>query len=127
MIYDICTVVQSTVDYKSEVNTMLSDEHTYEKLKKDPTPGYKRKLVNISQRLKVKDKIDESQYNFCIQKLRLHQDFIALYEDPKIWQSDQNDCGLYWVNLDIKLPKYSLMSWHRQAAKPYITFLTPNN
>ena len=57
-----CTVVQSTADYESKVNTMLSDEHTYEKLKKDPTPVYKRKLVNILQRLKAEKKIDESQY-----------------------------------------------------------------
>ena len=57
-----CTVVQSSAEYESKVNTMLSDEHTYEKLKKDPTPGYKRKLVNILKRLKAEQKIDEAQY-----------------------------------------------------------------
>ncbi|XP_072025291.1 uncharacterized protein [Amphiura filiformis] len=41
---------------------MLSDEKTYEKLKKDPTLIYKRKLVSILQRLKNENKIDENQY-----------------------------------------------------------------
>jgi hypothetical protein len=57
-----CTVVQSTDDYEQKVKEMLNDEHTYEKLKKDPTPGYKRKLLDILKKLKTENKIDESQY-----------------------------------------------------------------
>ncbi len=57
-----CTVIQNTSEYESKVNAMLNDQHTYEKLKKDPTPVYKRKLVEILKRLKTEDKINESQY-----------------------------------------------------------------
>ena len=57
-----CTVVQSSVEYEKKVETMLSDKHTYEKLSKNPTPKYKRKLVEILKRLKAEEKIDESQY-----------------------------------------------------------------
>ncbi|XP_072020422.1 uncharacterized protein [Amphiura filiformis] len=41
---------------------MLSDTKTYEKLKKDPTPTYKRKLVGMLQKLKAEKKIEEGQY-----------------------------------------------------------------
>ena len=34
----------------------------YEKLSKNPTPKYKRKIVDILKRLKSEDKIDEGQY-----------------------------------------------------------------
>ncbi len=57
-----CTVVQNKSEYESKVNEMLSDRHTYEKLNKDPTAGYKRKLVDILKRLKTEGKIEESQY-----------------------------------------------------------------
>ena len=66
-----CTVVQSKADYEGKVNTMLGDEHTYEKLKRDPTPGYKRKLVNILQRLKAEKKIEmRANKDFYIQLRR---------------------------------------------------------
>ena len=42
--------------------TVLSDQNTYEKLSTDPSPKYKRKLVDILKRLKTEDKIHESQY-----------------------------------------------------------------
>ncbi|XP_072044968.1 uncharacterized protein [Amphiura filiformis] len=57
-----CTVVQSTLDYEKKVKTMLSDERTYEKLKKDPTQVYKRKLLGLLQKLKNAKKIEENQY-----------------------------------------------------------------
>ena len=57
-----CTVVQSTTDYERKVEEMLSDQQTYEKLTKNPTPIYKRKLVDILKRLKSEKKIDEAQY-----------------------------------------------------------------
>ncbi|XP_072048921.1 uncharacterized protein [Amphiura filiformis] len=57
-----CTVVQTKDNYEQKVNEMLSDQNTYEKLSKDPTPRYKRKLVDIMKRLKSEDKIDEGQY-----------------------------------------------------------------
>ena len=57
-----CTVVQGKEDYEKKVNEMLSDKSTYEKLSKDPTPKYKRKLLDILKRLKTENKIDEGQY-----------------------------------------------------------------
>ncbi|XP_072019716.1 uncharacterized protein [Amphiura filiformis] len=47
-----CTVVQTTTEYENKVHAMLSDERTYEKLKKDPTQIYKRKLLENLKRLK---------------------------------------------------------------------------
>ncbi|XP_072017194.1 uncharacterized protein [Amphiura filiformis] len=41
------TVVLDKVDYEEKVHEMLKDERTYEKLKADPTPKYKRKLTAI--------------------------------------------------------------------------------
>ncbi|XP_072020289.1 uncharacterized protein [Amphiura filiformis] len=49
-------------EYENKVHAMLSDEHTYEKRKKDPTQVYKRKLLEILKRLKEEKKIDEGQY-----------------------------------------------------------------
>ena len=40
---------------------MLSDEQTYVKLKKDPTAGYKRKLVSLLTGFKNDDKILDGQ------------------------------------------------------------------
>ena len=42
---------------------MLSDENTYETLKKDPTPSYKRKLVSILSRLKDEGKLSNGVYS----------------------------------------------------------------
>ncbi|XP_072022566.1 uncharacterized protein [Amphiura filiformis] len=61
------TVVTSKDSYEEKVNSLLSDERTYEKLKHTavtvhPTSTYKRKLVAILQRLKEESKIDDSQY-----------------------------------------------------------------
>ncbi|XP_071956011.1 uncharacterized protein [Antedon mediterranea] len=57
-----CIVVQNKKEYESKVKEMLNDHNTYEKLTKDPTPGYKRKLVEILKRLKTENKINESHY-----------------------------------------------------------------
>ncbi len=40
------TVVLNKQDYHEKITTLLSDTNTYEKLEKDPTGRYKRKLVN---------------------------------------------------------------------------------
>ena len=42
---------------------MLSDEKTYEQLKKDPTASYKRKLVAILTRLKDEGKLSDELYS----------------------------------------------------------------
>jgi len=46
----------------SKVKLMLSDTKTYQMLKKDPTPTYKRQLVGILNRLKQESKITSQQY-----------------------------------------------------------------
>ena len=56
------TVVQSKDGHEKKVKIMLSDDKTYETLKKDPTNTYKRKLTNIIQRLKEEEKIANQQY-----------------------------------------------------------------
>ena len=38
------TFIMGTGEYEQKVKTMLSDNKTYEKLNKDPTPKYKRQL-----------------------------------------------------------------------------------
>ena len=56
------TVVLDKDNYEEKVHKMLQDEKTYEVLKTDPTPKYKRKLISILSRLKKENKIDEKQY-----------------------------------------------------------------
>jgi len=57
------TVVMVKSEYDGKVTAMLQDEKTYEKLKSDPTSGYKRKLVAILTRLKNEEKLSKSQYD----------------------------------------------------------------
>jgi hypothetical protein len=53
------TVILNTDYYKQKVNMMLNDEHTYEKLKKNRTSSYKRKLKSILTPLKRNGKIKD--------------------------------------------------------------------
>ncbi|XP_072041288.1 uncharacterized protein [Amphiura filiformis] len=39
-----CTVVQTKDNYEQKVNEMLSDQNTYEKLSKDPTPSFRGQI-----------------------------------------------------------------------------------
>jgi len=56
------TVVLDKDDYEKKVSDMLGDRKTYEELKKDPMPVYKRKLVSVLTRLKDEDKISNDMY-----------------------------------------------------------------
>ncbi|XP_072014850.1 uncharacterized protein [Amphiura filiformis] len=56
------TVVLDKVNYEEKVHEMLKDEKTYETLKADPTPKYKRNLIAILSRLQKEKKIDYAQY-----------------------------------------------------------------
>ena len=58
------TVVLDKTEYEEKVTRMLSDEKTYEKLKKDPTASYKKKLVSILTRLKDEGKISRDLYSY---------------------------------------------------------------
>jgi len=57
------TVVLDKTEYEEKVQHMLDGERTYEKLKKDPTAVYKRKLVSILTRLKDNNKISRDLYS----------------------------------------------------------------
>ena len=41
------TVIMKTADYRNKIENLLNDKETYEELKKDPTPNFKNKLINI--------------------------------------------------------------------------------
>ena len=58
------TVVMDKTEYAENVNTMLNDAHTYEKLQADPTSSYKRKLIEKLTKLKKDGKITEDQYKY---------------------------------------------------------------
>ena len=53
-----CTVVLNTTDYDTKILNLLDDTKTYEKLKRDPTSSYKKKVIYLLQKLKKKQVID---------------------------------------------------------------------
>ena len=75
------TVIMDTAEYEQKVTTVLSDDKTYEKLKKDPTQKYKRQLVSIIRKLKEDDKITEEQYK-CL--CPTAENVSRMYCTPKI-------------------------------------------
>ena len=50
-------VIMDTEEYIDKIRVMLSDERVYKKLKRDPTHGYKEKLMNLLTGLKDKNNI----------------------------------------------------------------------
>ena len=79
------TVIMDTGEYEHKVKTMLSDDKTYEKLNKDPTPKYKRKLVSIIKKLKEEDKITDEQYKYLYPTA---ENVPRMYCTPKIHKPD---------------------------------------
>jgi len=53
-----------TEGYESKVKQMLDDKRTYEVLKSDPTPKYKKELVGKLSRLKQEGKITQEDYDW---------------------------------------------------------------
>ena len=51
-----------TNEYMNTIKSMMSDERVHKKLKRDPTCGYKEKLVVLLMGLKVQIKISWGQY-----------------------------------------------------------------
>ena len=51
------TVVMDTEEFEEKLANMLNDTNTYMKLGKDPTPKYKKKLVEIISSLEREEKI----------------------------------------------------------------------
>ena len=60
---DRVTVIVEKTDHEQKVQDMLDDDRTYEKMKKDPTANYRRKLVSILTRLKDEGKISRELYS----------------------------------------------------------------
>ena len=70
-----------STEYKDKIKLMLTDERVYQKLKKDPTQGYKRWMVSLLTQLKNKDKIMQDQYYHLYHK----SDMVPrLYGSPNI-------------------------------------------
>jgi hypothetical protein len=49
-------------DYEGKIRELLSDERTYEKLKKDPTTSVKNKLINLLKSWKQQNSIHHCLY-----------------------------------------------------------------
>ncbi len=79
------TVVLDKSKYEEQVTTMLSDTHTYEVLKTDPTAKYKRRLVNILGRLKKEQKITRQQYDYLYPTA---ETIPRIYCTPKVHKKD---------------------------------------
>ena len=72
------TAIMDTGEYEYKVKTMLSDDKTYEKLNKDPTPKYKRKLVYIMKKLKRRSRSQMNSTNTCTLQQRMYQECIVI-------------------------------------------------
>ena len=79
------TVVLDKAEYEEKVLHMLSDEKTYQKLKKDPTASCKRKLVSILSRLKDEGKLSDDLY---IGLYPTSEKIPQLYCLPKVHKKD---------------------------------------
>ncbi|XP_041430610.1 LOW QUALITY PROTEIN: uncharacterized protein LOC121397622 [Xenopus laevis] len=75
-----CTVVLNTTDYDCKITTLLSDSNTYEPLGKDPTSGYKKKVIGCLQQLEKEKAIDRILYH----RLYPREATPCLYGLPKI-------------------------------------------
>ncbi|XP_038148866.1 uncharacterized protein LOC119788543, partial [Cyprinodon tularosa] len=75
-----CTVVLNTSDYQDKIITLLKDTNTYESLKRDPTSGYKKKIIDYLKQLE-KDKVINSTAYF---RLYPGEEIPCLYGLPKI-------------------------------------------
>ena len=88
------TVVMDTEEYEEKLANMLNDTNTYMKLDKDPTPKYKKKLVEIISHLEREEKIKNPQKGQSLapnhRLYRLHRiqcvQIIGGYHQPHSWQ-----------------------------------------
>ena len=51
-----------STEYKEKIKLILSDVRVYDKLDKDPRPGYKQWLVSLLTQVKKEYKITKDQY-----------------------------------------------------------------
>ena len=55
-------VVMDTAEYETKMEALLSDSNTYEKLKKDPTGKYQRKVIEELKAIKKTGALDQRTY-----------------------------------------------------------------
>ena len=55
-------VVMNTTDYKTKAELLLSDEKTYQQLKKDPTSKFSNRLISQLKDIKKEGNLDEREY-----------------------------------------------------------------
>ncbi|XP_072023154.1 uncharacterized protein [Amphiura filiformis] len=75
-----CTVVLDKTEYHSKVCALLNDTKTYEPLKRDPTSGYRKKVIDCLQNLEKSEVIDRNLYH----KLYPGESIPKFYGLPKI-------------------------------------------
>ncbi len=75
-----CTVVLDKSEYHNKVCELLSDSKTYEPLKRDPTSGYRKKVIDHLQLLEKSESIDRVLYH----KLYPGESVPKFYGLPKI-------------------------------------------
>ena len=74
-------MIMDTEDYESKVKEMLDDKRTYEILKSDPTPKYKKELIGKLSRLKKEGKITQQDYDWLYP---VAENVPRMYCTPKI-------------------------------------------
>ena len=79
------TVVMDTEEYEEKLANMLNDTNTYMKLDKDPTPKYKKKLVEIISRLEREEKIRPEDKKYLYPTAEIVP---RIYGSPKIHKKD---------------------------------------
>ena len=79
-----CTVVLDKTDYSKKVGDLLSDKKTYEPLTRDPTSGYRKKVIEELQKLEKEEVIDRLLYH----KLYPGESVPKFYGLPKIHKAD---------------------------------------
>jgi hypothetical protein len=55
-------VIIDSIEYKAKIKNMLKDKRVYQKLNKDPSPGFKRQLISHLTKLRDDGKITKEQY-----------------------------------------------------------------
>ena len=79
------TVVMDTEEYEEKLANMLNDTNTYMKLDKDPTPKYKKKLVEIISLLEREEKIRPEDKKYLYPTAEIVP---RIYGSPKIHKKD---------------------------------------
>ena len=98
------TVILDKVEYDEKVRQMLSDEKTYEKLKrakrtqKDPTPIYQKKLVAILSKLKDQGKLSSELYSHLCPTSEKIPKLYCLPKNSQAWRTFQTHSRLHRLN-----------------------------